>query len=337
MVFLMFGIGLKTKLSDLLDVGKVAITIAAVSIIIPFLGGYAIYFLFGNDTNVAIMLGTALFASSTTITANMLNYFGISETKQGKLIIGISIIVDIICLVILAVNTSIVSPVHEHSWWMNIVVILVFVILVFLFIAHTKKRKEKRQSLMNHLELNMDDVHKGLFIIAIIICFGLTAFSYVVGLSGIIGAFLAGMYFAEFESSSHIHEKFDTLTRFLLPFFFIYVGLRLHFDVMGINTLVIAVILIIIAIVTKYVGGYMGCKICNINNADSSFIASCIVARGDIAIIVATLAHALGLFNTDMYAAVIIMAVTTQIIAPMIINKMYKKTELCSEMKNNIS
>mgnify|MGYP000972417578 CR=1 FL=1 len=108
------------------------------------------------------------------------------------------------------------------------------------------------------------------------------------------------MYFAEFETSSHIHEKFDTLTRFLLPFFFIY-------------------------------GGFAGCKICRMNNADSNFVASCIIARGDIAIIVATLAHTMGLFDTDMYAAVIIMAVTTQIIAPVVINKMYRKTKLCAD------
>jgi Kef-type K+ transport system membrane component KefB len=139
------------------------------------------------------------------------------------------------------------------------------------------------------------------------------------------------MYFAEFETSSHIHEKFDTLTRFLLPFFFIYVGLGLHFDVMGISTLTIAVALIAVAIITKYLGGFAGCKICRMNNTDSNFVASCIIARGDIAIIVATLAHTMGLFDTDMYAAVIIMAVATQIIAPVVINKMYRKTKLCAD------
>jgi Kef-type K+ transport system membrane component KefB len=183
LVFLMFGIGLKTRLSDLVDVGKPAIVISLVSIAVPFLGGYAVYYLFGSDTNVAIMVGTALFASSTTITVNMLNYFGISETKEGKLIVGVSIIVDIICLVILAVNTSIVSPVHEHSWWMNILVSLIFVALVFLFIAHTKHRSEKRKDLMDRLDLELEDIRKGLFVVAIITCFGLTALSYLVGLS----------------------------------------------------------------------------------------------------------------------------------------------------------
>lgn len=326
LVFLMFGIGLKTRLSDLLDVGKTAIIVAFCSILIPFAGGFGVYFLFGDDFNVALMVGTAIFASSTTITVNMLNHLGITDSSTGKLIIGLSIIVDIICLILLAVNSTLINPSHEHAWWMNTLVILIFICLIFVFIARTKHRGESRRHLMEKFGLDQDDVRKGLFVIAIVTCFGFTAFSYVVGLSGIVGAFLAGMYFAEFESSSHIREKFDTLTRFLLPFFFLYVGLRLHFDVMGSATLVFALVLFVVAIVTKFAGGWVGCRLCKMDSNDSAFVASCILARGDIAIIVATLAHSQGIFGTDLYAAIIVMAAVTQIVAPMIIKKTYSKS-----------
>ncbi len=328
LVFLMFGIGLKTRLDELIGIGKTAIIVALISIILPFIGGFSIYFLFGNDPNVAIMLGTALFASSTTITVNILKFYEMSETKEGKLIIGVSILVDIICLILLAVNTGIVSPVHEHSLWMNIAVIVAFIVLVFFSIYRSSKNMDKKEEIIGRFNITLNDIKKEMFIVAIVVCFGLTACSYLVGLSGIVGAFLAGMYFAEFESSSHIIEKFDTLTRFLLPFFFIYVGLRLHFDVMGINSLILAVILVVVALVTKYAGAYLGYMICKTEKNFASFASACVMARGDIAIIVATLAYGLGLFSTDLYAAVIIMAVITQILAPIFINKIYKKSNL---------
>ncbi|MBO5519776.1 MAG: cation:proton antiporter, partial [Candidatus Methanomethylophilus sp.] len=215
LVFLLFGIGLETKLSDLMDIGKNALVIAVVGIIFPFIGGFLLYFLFGSDTSAAIMLGTTIFAMSTVVSVKLLQLLGITDSRLGRTVIGIAIFSDIICLILLAVNTAIVNPLSEGSIVADIVIILVFIILVFLFIAHTSKRRKHIRDLFDRLDVTIDISHRDLFTIGVVLCLGFAAASYVVGLSGIVGAFLAGMYFAEFEKTTHIREKFETLTKFL--------------------------------------------------------------------------------------------------------------------------
>lgn len=336
LVFLLFGIGLETKLSDLMDIGKNALVIAVVGIIFPFVGGFLLYFLFGSDTSAAIMLGTTIFAMSTVVSVKLLQLLGITDSRLGKTVIGIAIFSDIICLILLAVNTAIVNPLSEGSIVADIVIILVFIVLVFLFIAHTSKRRKHIRDLFDRLDVTIDISHRDLFTIGVVLCLGFAAASYVVGLSGIVGAFLAGMYFAEFEKTTHIREKFETLTKFLLPFFFIMVGLRLRLDDMTLNALYMGLALALVAIATKFAGGYVGSRMCRVDSGVSSFTAACMVARGDIAVIVATLAAEMHLFNTDMYAAIIIMAVITQVAATPLMKRMYVKIDPDNPILKNV-
>ena len=195
--------------------------------------------------------------------------------------------------------------------------------MIFLFIAHTQRRRRHHADIIDRLNLKVDFSHRDLFTIGVVLCLGFTAASYLVGLSGIVGAFLAGMYFAEFEKTTHVREHFETLTKFLLPFFFISVGLKLRLDDMTFNAVYIAVALAVVAIAAKFAGGYLGARACGVHGSVSGFIASCMVARGDIAIIVATLALSMGLFDTDFYAAIIIMAVITQVTAPVMMKRAF--------------
>ena len=322
LVFMLFGVGLETRLGELLNIGKKAMVTAILGIIFPFIGGIAVYYLFGSDYRCAIMVGTAIFAMSTVVSVNLLQSFGVIDSRVGKLVVGIAIISDILCLILMAVNSALVNPVDDSMVILDIAMILAFVVFVLLFIWHAERRKHHRERIMEKLSLEFS--HMDLFIIAIIICLAFTASSYIVGLSGIVGAFLAGMYFAEFEKTSHIIEKFETLVKFLLPFFFIFVGLRLRLDEMSVNALIIGIVLAVVAVIAKFAGGYVGAKSCGVTKETSKFVASCMIPRGDIAIVVASLALSMGLFGTDLYAGVIIMAVITQVCALPIMRRTFE-------------
>ncbi len=321
LVFMLFGVGLETRLGQLMNIGKKAMVTAILGIIFPFIGGFAVYYLFGSDYRCAIMVGTAIFAMSTVVSVNLLQSFGVIDSRVGKLVIGIAIISDILCLILMAVNSALVDP-DEGSVIADIAIILAFVLFVLLFIWHTERRKHHREKLLEKLSIEFS--HLDLFMLAIIVCLAFTVSSYIVGLSGIVGAFLAGMYFAEFEKTSHIIERFETLVKFLLPFFFVFVGLRLRLDEMTINALIIGVVLAVVAIIAKFAGGYIGAKMCGVTKETSKFVASCMIPRGDIAIVVASLALSMGLFGTDLYAGVIIMAVITQVSALPIMKRMFE-------------
>jgi len=324
LVFLLFGIGLETRLSELVNIGRNALIIAIVGIIFPFVGGFATYLVWDNNLPGAIMLGTTIFAMSAAVAVKLLQLLEVTESDLGRMVIGIAVFSDIICLILFAVNSALVSP-TEGSLVADIAAILIFIGLIFLFIWHTQKRKRHVRDLFDRMDMTIDISHRDLFTLGIVLCLGFTAASYYVGLSGIVGAFLAGMYFAEFDESTHVHEKFETITKFLLPFFFISVGLKLRFDQMSFDALIIAVVLLVVAVTTKYAGGYAGARMCGVKPPVASFIGSSMVARGDIAIVVATLALSLGIFGTDLYAGVVIMAVLTQVSATLMMKRAYAR------------
>ena len=81
-VVLLFVIGLEFNIKDILSARNGII--AAVGVIVPWIGGYWLSVLFGYDTASAIFIGTALTATSIAITANVLKESASSRLKRQK-------------------------------------------------------------------------------------------------------------------------------------------------------------------------------------------------------------------------------------------------------------
>ncbi len=95
-VILLFVIGLEFRIQDIVGIRNGVI--AAVGVIVPWIGGYGISIAFGFDTSSAIFIGTALTATSIAITANVLREMGKLQTDAAKAIIGAAVIDDVLSL-----------------------------------------------------------------------------------------------------------------------------------------------------------------------------------------------------------------------------------------------
>jgi len=135
------------------------------------------------------------------------------------------------------------------------------------------------------------------------------------------------MMFAEFKDTYPCETNFKILTAFLLPFFFIYVGMKVRLNDVSASILTLLVGLIIVAIVTKYVGGYIGARLGGVPKDSSVVIGMSMIPRGEVGIIVATIGLNLGIFTNEMFTAVILMAIATSIIAPSLITWAYHRME----------
>src|SRR5712692_1577594 len=71
-MFLLFRVGLEVKSSELMKVGGTATLVACFGVVVPFLMGAAILFLWGAHTNEAIFVGASMVATSVGITAQVL-------------------------------------------------------------------------------------------------------------------------------------------------------------------------------------------------------------------------------------------------------------------------
>jgi Kef-type K+ transport systems, membrane components len=346
-IFLLFMVGLETKLGDLVKVGKTATYVAVLGLIIPLLGGFALMLAFDpGNVNLALLIGTAMFAMSTGITIEVFRNMNAMGTKEAKIIIGAAVIDDILCLSLLAIISGIVTPdTNMTNIIINTITVVAFLLLTFAYISRVKesaKRRRERMISKYKTDMHVDgdlvvgseisDFHEkkptselGVLSIAVLVCIGMAALSSTIGLAGIIGAFLAGMIFAEFKDTIPCEQNFNTITAFMLPFFFIFVGMMVRFDNFEIGLMPLLIALIVVAILTKFVGGYVGAKMGKMSKGSSTLVGVSMIPRGEVGIIVASIGLSLGVFTDSMFTVVILMTLATSIVAPPLISWAYKR------------
>lgn len=356
-IFLLFMVGLETKFSDLMKVGKPAMYVAVLGIIIPFIGGILFVFAPTIDMNAALLIGTAMFAMSTGITIEVLRNLNAMGTNEAKIIVGAAVIDDILCLTLLAIISGVVTPNTDTTQIIvNTVIVLIFIVGMFLYISKIKKIADRRRRRLLEARRRAGKIEGDLIIgaevsdchevqpvsefsalsLAVLVCLGMAALSSVIGLAGIIGAFLAGMIFAEFKDTIPCEHNFNTVTTFMLPFFFIYVGMMVKFDNITSHIVLILVALIVVAVITKFLGGYLGAKLSGLQKDSSELIGYSMIPRGEVGIIVATIGLSLGVFTDELFTAVILMCLATSIIAPPLISRSYRKLQKNRAMEAEI-
>ena len=75
--------------------------------------------------------------------------------------------------------------------------------------------------------------------------------------------FLAGLIISNIERSEYLQTKFDTISYMLLsPVFFASIGLKVVLPKMNFTIVAFAVIITIVAILTKIIGCGIGAKMC---------------------------------------------------------------------------
>ena len=86
-----------------------------------------------------------------------------------------------------------------------------------------------------------------------------------------------------------------------------------------------AVVLTIIAVLTKIVGCGFGAKLCKYTNRESIQIGVGMVSRGEVALIVASKGQALGLMSSAILGPIIIVVVITTIISPILLKMAFRE------------
>ncbi len=102
-IFLLFSVGLETKVSNLLSVGKTATLVAILGVIVPFFLGYAYITFTEGNFHHAMFLGAAMVATSVGITARVIKDMHLMEKRESRIIIGAAVIDDVLGMIVLAI------------------------------------------------------------------------------------------------------------------------------------------------------------------------------------------------------------------------------------------
>jgi Kef-type K+ transport system membrane component KefB len=317
-IFLLFTVGLETKPQSIFQVGKRAVLVGVLGVVLPFVAGYFIAVLWQGSFAEAMFIGAAMVATSVGITARVLGSMGLLDKETARIILGAAVIDDILGLIIL----SLVSAVSQGSVsYSGLAKTAGAAVLFTAFVALIGSK------LMTRLAPSVERLRlsKPFFNLGIILCLGLSVASIYVGVAAIIGAFLAGMALAEATEDNHkMHKLTSGVTEFLVPFFLVNIGMQLDLSVFrDMSVVTLALIITVAACVTKFVGCAVGAW--GMTRREMAQVGVGMIPRGEVGIVVAQIGLGLGVISGHFFASVLFMAVATTLIAPPLIRAFYSE------------
>ncbi len=314
-VVLLFTIGLEFSISDIAKVRY--LLIALLGTIIPAFSGYFLAKTFGFDFGASVFVGTALTATSIAITANVLREMGKLQTDVARAIIGAAVIDDILALFALSFSEGLVTGhVSVTSLAITAAKAIGFIGIGILV----------GKLVLGRLISGLDKTNiagkypESIFIFAIMVAFLYAMAADLVGLSAIVGSFLAGASFAGVKLTRGFvfREGAEHLQIIFASIFFVSLGviMDLHYVTIGILWFVLA--LSAVAIVSKVMGCGFPAFFQRMGIRDSLAVGMGMVPRGEVAMIVALIGLGQGLIDQKTYAALVLMSLLTTVIAPLV-------------------
>jgi Kef-type K+ transport system membrane component KefB len=314
-VVLLFTIGLEFNIREIAKVRFLVIALCGV--IIPVLGGFFTAELFGYDFNAAVFIGVALAATSIAITANVLREMGKLQTEAAKAIIAVAVVDDVLALLFLSMAEGVVSgEISPLSILITAVIAIAFIgigILVGKVIFARLMVKLDDTSLCNKYP-------ESIFIFAIMTAFLYALVAEWVGLSAIVGSFLAGASFSEVKLSRGVifREGAEHLQIIFASIFFASLGVIMDVHYITLDIIWFVLVLTVVAIVTKIIGCGIPAKLYGMSWKDSSIVGVGMAPRGEVGMIIALIGLNQGLIDMGVYSSVILMCLITTVIPPLI-------------------
>ncbi|MGQ9583387.1 MAG: cation:proton antiporter [Thermoplasmatota archaeon] len=316
-MLLLFSVGLETPLHELSRVGRVATSVAVSGVLVPFGFGLAFILAIGGSTSEAMFVGAAMVATSVGITARVLQDVGATGTVEAKVILGAAVIDDVLGMVVLTLVSAMGATGHGLTLADTAIVIgmaVGFVLAVMVLggriVRHLASGGGGRGAGDRLAKLRQRNAP---FAFALTICLGLSALAQFFGLAAIIGAFLAGMAFAEVRDRYALREKMDPVVDLLAPFFFVHIGLMVSVSQFQ-PVVAVAAIVTALAVAGKLVG--CGLASLSLGARSATVVGIGMVPRGEVGIIIAMVGLSLHTIPNSMFSVVVFMSVATTLAAP---------------------
>jgi Kef-type K+ transport system membrane component KefB len=313
-VFLLFWVGLETRISEMRAVGGIAARVGVAGVVLPFVAGYGIGEVLGESTETKMFLGAALVATSVGITSAVLLDLGALGTRAARTILGAAVIDDVLAMVLLAVAVGLAESGGVDLTSIAVVVGLALAFIVFFAIGGTRLLARRPQL------LHAPRFSESPLLPAVLICLGLAAFAAQIGLAAIIGAFLAGMIVAETKEQSPIEQEVAPLYAFFPPFFFAFIGLEVDLDAFADGeTLLLLIVVTAIAAITKFAGAWLPARA--LSRSEGLVVGIGMVPRGEVGIIVASIGAAAGVVDAQLFAVIVGMSILTTLLVPPLLRR----------------
>jgi len=315
-VLLLLVSGLEVDLSVVFRHRKKALSISIIGIIIPFLLGFGIAYLFpgllglieSQDRLVfALFIGTAIAISSLPVIAKILMDLKIFKSEIGSIIIASAMLNDLIGWIIFSVILGMIGA-NTNGFSFSETLIYTLSFIAFLLIAGRKIINK----LISIIQVKLTFPGSVINFILILGFLG-AAFTEYLGVHAILGAFMVGIAIGD---SIHLKERtreilHQFITNIFAPLFFVSIGMKANF-ITNFNVGIV-IVLLALAFIGKIAGCSIGARLGGMKKNESLAVGAGMSSSGAMGIIIGLIALQFGLINEEVFVGLVIMALFTSI------------------------
>ena len=314
-IMLLFVIGTEFPIAKLRSIGRISIMVALPESIGTLLIVYFVAQTLGFSFFDSLFLALAMSITSTVVTVRILEELGMIKDKSTVLILGITIVEDIIAITTLGIFQSVAAnsgqvSIPQVSFSIGIVAAFIGSILL-LGSRYVPKIIDK---------IGKTEDYALILIVILGLAFGLSFAAKELGLSVATGAFLAGVLVAESKSANIARVITTPLRDMFAAIFFISLGALI--DLSHIPSLIVpAMLLILTSFASKFLiisailvraKGYDGITALRTGLGMAS-------ARGELSLVVAKAGQDVGAISSSVFPILGVVTIVTTFITPYVI------------------
>ena len=319
-VFILFIVGLETNLSDLKKTRKAGLGVGIFGVLIPFLFGFLVGTVFGLSHIQSMAIGTIFLATSTTIALRILTDMDLLESRVGLTLRTALVINDVLAMVFFAlvfgVGNSFVLLLQISLFF------LVTIVIGFLVVRYMLKKSTNSYSASIALTSGL------------CICFLFAAFAENMGLTAIIGAFIAGLFIKKTSQAGVVAEYIKTIGySFFVPLFFVWIGASFNFltifqsnQIMSI--LLFSIVFIVFSMLGNFIGSSFGARIAGLKRREAISVGIGMMPVMGVALIIVSTGIDRGIFGdpsgflaNQVKTATLFLIFTSCFVSPMLFKR----------------
>ena len=247
-IMLLFVIGIEFPIAKLKQIGKISIIVGLTESLGTMVITFFVAQRLGFTTFDSMFLGLAMSITSTVVTIKVLEELGKIKERSSILILGVLIVEDIVAVSVLAILQSIAVAADTEE--IAIIPISISIAIAVVFIGSILVLGSKfLPNLIDKIGKTND--YALLLIVILGLAFGLSFIANILGLSVVIGAFLAGVLVAESRSATVAKVITIPLRDVFSALFFVSIGALVNVSLIPLY-IVPVIVLILTAFVVKF-------------------------------------------------------------------------------------
>jgi Kef-type K+ transport system membrane component KefB len=323
-LLLLFIAGLDLHLTDLAKSGKTAVTVGSLGFGLTLGMGYILATIFSFETKQALFIGLILAPTSIGISAQTLMELKVLRSKVGTTLLGAAAIDD--TLGVLGVSIFLALYLGGASSGFSSVLVILLRMSLFMVFASAIGFwiLPKTAQIIEKLPISQ----------------GLIAFTFITMLfyawsaetlghmAAIIGAFLAGLFFARSSFKDKIERGFSSIAYgIFVPIFFINIGLSANVRQVPIEGLIFLAGMLVVVVISKLVGAGLGGRSGGLTTRESVQLGFGMIPRGEVVLIIAAIGITEGLIDSIVFSTIVILVIITSVITPPILQMVFSTSK----------